>query len=483
VEFLHRADLVIFDRLVPLRLLEHVPASAERICLAELTGCHPDRWPHAHEMMVAAARQGKCVVRLKGGDPFLFSRGGEEAEALRRAGIEFEIVPGITAGLAAPAWAGIPLTHRLHASAVAFVTGHEQPDKPQSNLDWQGLARFPGTLVIYMGLARLEQNVEALLRHGKEPATPAVAIQQGTMPQQKTVAANLIELPGAVRKAGLCSPVVVVIGSVALLRPSLSWFERLPLFGKCILITRPQDQGKDLADRLEELGASTAFLPAVTIGPPASWDPVDQVLSRVVDYDWLVFTSVNGVRAFVDRLLELGRDLRSLGHLKIAAIGPATASALLSYHLRADLIPATYSSEGLAGALAEHVAGRRVLLARADRGREVLREELARTAHVDEIALYSQTDNVSPDPLVLDALREGRFDWITVTSANIARSLARLLPAELAGHFATGRTTCVSISPITSAAMREAGLPVGTEAAAYTAEGMVEALLRVVQNA
>src|SRR2546421_12845528 len=242
VECLARADLVLYDKLVPPRLLDHAPAAAERVCVTDLPGCHPGRYEHIHRSLIDNARLGKRVVRLKGGDPFLFGRGGEEAEALREAGIPYEVVPGVTSGLAAAACAGIPLTHRLHSSAVALITGHEHPGKAQSMLDWQALARFPGTLVFYMGIARLPQIARALIDHGKDPATPAAVIHWGTTGDQQTVEAPLHDLTRTVQAAGLTAPAIIVIGSVAALRPQLAWFEQRPLFGKRVLVTRPRHQ-------------------------------------------------------------------------------------------------------------------------------------------------------------------------------------------------------------------------------------------------
>ncbi len=262
-------------------------------------------------MMIDAARQGQRVVRLKGGDPFVFGRGGDEAEALRRAGVPYEIVPGVTAALGAAAFAGIPLTHRQHVSAVAFITGHEKPDKTDSFLDWPALAHFPGTLVVYMGMSRLAPIVEMLIAHGKSAQTPAAAVHWATTGRQRTVTATLGELPAAVRQAELKAPSLVIIGSVVNLRAELAWFEARPLLGKRILLTRPRHQASEMAARLEELGAVVSLLPAVEIREPADWTPVDRALADLSRYQWLVFTSVNGVDALIRRLRHVGRDLRA----------------------------------------------------------------------------------------------------------------------------------------------------------------------------
>lgn len=479
VECLARADLVLYDRLVPPRLLEHAPVHAERICVSDLPGCHPERWPHIHAVMIDAARKGKRVVRLKGGDPFIFGRGGEEAEALRQAGIGYEIVPGVTSGLGAAACAGIPLTHRLHASAVAFITGHEQGGKPGSILDWDALARFSGTLVVYMGIARLPQVVQALIEHGKDPATPAAAIRQATTGQQQTLSAPLCDLSEAVRTAGMKSPAIVVIGSVVSLWPHLAWFEERPLFGQRVLVTRPQHQAGELVHRLEELGAQPFTLPALEIREPADWTLVDRALAELPRYDWLVFTSANGVHALFRRLRQVGRDLRALATVRLAAIGPATAAALREYLLEPDLIPSEFRSESLAAALKERVAGRRVLLARADRGRDLLREELATVAAVEQVAVYAQVDALDADSQALGLLREGQIDYVTVTSSNIARVLARALDGASRARIEAGEVQLVSISPVTSATIRELGLPVAAEASEYTTSGVLDALVKL----
>lgn len=479
VECLAEAEVVIYDKLVPPRLLEYAPATAERICVGVLPGCHPDRWPHIHSVMIEQARQGKRVVRLKGGDPFVFGRGGEEAETLRQAGIAYEIVPGVTSALGAAAYAGIPLTHRGHASAVALITGHENPVKPETTLDWSVLARFPGTLAIYMGISRLPHIVGALLRHGMSPATPAAAIHRATTGEQQTVEASLSELPAAIQAAGLMAPAIVIIGSVVALRSEIRWFEQRPLFGKRVLVTRPRNQVAELARQLELLGAVSFVLPAVEIQPPADWKAVDRALSELSTYQWLVFSSSNGVRALLGRLRAVGRDLRALGGLRLAAIGPATAEALRSYYLEPDLVPTVYRSEELAAALKERVAGQRVLLARADRGRDLLRQELAAVAQVEQVAVYSQVDAVDVRSEVFDNLRRGEIDYITLTSSNIARALLRTLDEPCRARILGGEIQLVTISPETNKAVAEFGLPIAATATEYTSTGVIDALVRL----
>jgi uroporphyrinogen III methyltransferase/synthase len=482
IECLAQADFVLYDQLVPVQLLEHARAEAERFCVSELHSCRAERWSYVHEKMIEAARQGKCVARLKGGDPFIFGRGGEEAAALRQAGIPYEIVPGVTAATAAAACAGIPLTHRLYASAVALVAGHENPAKPESQLDWQALAAFPGTLVFYMGLRRLPRIVQALLECGKSPTTPAAVIEQGSTGEQRTVSAGLAELPEAVRSAGLKSPTIIVIGTVAALRSELAWFEKRPLFGKQVLVTRPREQAASLVRRLDELGAVVHVQPMVAIREPDDWSEVDHALGHLERYQWLAFTSANGVHAFVRRLGHIGRDLRALGGMQLAAIGPKTAAALRSYCLEPDLIPEAFCSESLAAALKQQAAGQRVLLARADRGRELLREELAAVAEVDQIAVYSQVDVTELAPAIRERLQAGKISFVTLTSANIAGAFIQSLDARTRQQIEDRQLQLVTISPVTSARVVELGLPVGAEAEEYTSEGVVAAVLRLADK-
>ncbi len=457
-------------------MLDFAPAAARRICLRELNEHHAERVPLVNEMLIEAARQGQCVVRLKGGDPYLFGRGGEEGELLHQAGVAFEVVPGVTAALGAAAFAGIPLTDRRHASAVAFVTGHEQGDKDTSQLDWEALARFPGTLVFYMGVARLP--VIALIDRprqiGRHSCGPGPLGDDRPAARRRSGAGGSAR---AVEAAGLKSPALVIVGAVVQLRSRLDWFASRPLFGRRVVVTRPRHQAGGMVRRLEELGAEVVVLPTVEVREPTDHAPVDRAIAELSRYQWLVFTSTNGVHFFLRRLRSLGRDLRALGPLKLAVIGPVTAEALRSYHLEPDLMPAEYCSESLAAALAERTAGQRILLARADRGRELLRDQLAVVAEVDQVAVYAQVDALEVDAETLGQLRSGTIDYIALTSSNIARSLVRLLDAEALEQLRNGTVRLVSISPVTSAAVRELGLPVAAEATEYTTDGLIEALI------
>jgi uroporphyrinogen III methyltransferase/synthase len=422
-------------------------------------------------------------VRLKGGDPLLFGRGAEEASALAEAGVPFEIVPGITAASGAAAYAGLALTHRSRVGAVAFVAGHDNPSKPETATDWAALARFPGTLVVYMGMSRLDRIVERLLEAGMDAGTPSAVVQDATLGRQRTTVAPLHALAEAARREGIAPPAVVVIGSAVASRPELAWFERLPLFGRRVLIARPRRLADSLASRLMDLGAIPHICPTIEIAPPADWAPVDRAIHALREVRWIVFTSVNGVEAFLGRILALGLDLRALGNARLAAIGPATARALESFHLRADLVPAAYQSEHLAEALLAAVQPTdRVLLARADRGREVLQERLAERCTVEQVAVYSQADVVDLDAASLAALRRGEIEFMLMTSANVARSLLARLDATSQTRIRQRETLLVSISPVTSAEIRRLGFEVAAEAEQATMEGVLAALVRLAGN-
>jgi uroporphyrinogen III methyltransferase/synthase len=482
VECLQQADLVLYDKLVSPFLLEHAPASAERICVARLASHHDERILPIHDAMIQAARAGRRVVRLKGGDPYVFGRGAEEAEVLREHGIPCEVVPGVTAALGAAAFAGISLTHRAHASAVAFVTGHENPYKPESALDWDALARFPGTLVIYMGMSRIDRIVATLVAAGKDGNTPSAAVQNATLGSQRTVTAPLAELPQRIRSEGMTAPALIFIGQAVARRDDLAWFEHRPLFGKRILVTRPRPQAGAMVHRLLELGAVPFVLPCVEIREPADWTPVDRTLRALRDYHWLVFTSANGVHALLGRLPHVGLDLRALGNVRIAAIGPKTAEALHEYHLRADLLPARFQSEDLAAALLSAIQpGQRVLLARADRGRDVLREQLSAHCLVEQISVYSQVDALENADELMAALRRGEIEYITLTSSNIARVLLHRLDLTTRQRIEHGEIRLVSISEVTSGEIAKLGFPVAGEAREATIEGVIAELIRLAE--
>lgn len=475
-ECLRRADLVLYDGLVNPLLLTHTAAHAERTARAPDPAGRSLRQEEINQRLIEAARAGKTVVRLKGGDPFIFGRGSEEAAALAEAGIPFEVVPGVTAAIAAGEYAGISLTHRELASAVAFITGHEDPGKDTPAVDYASLARFNGTLVFYMGLHRLEFIVESLLAAGKPGDVPACVISRATTPLQRTVVSPLRELPAAVRAAELRPPSLIVIGEIVRQRERIAWFERRPLFGLRIGITRAKQQAGATVARCLELGAQPLLLPTIRISPPDDPAAVDAAIDRLASYDWLVFTSANGVRGLLDRLWERGGDVRRLAGVRIAAIGPATAETLMDYRLRPDLVPPSYRAEALAAELAPEVGGKRVLWARANRGRDVLPQSLASAGAVfEEVTVYRTDDAAEFPPEVRAALEAGEIDWIGLSSPSIARALARLLPERARQRLGAG-LKLASISPVTTAAAREAGLPISAEAREYTWEGIFAAI-------
>ncbi len=473
VECLQRADVVLYDYLVSSSLLRHLRPGADAICLGQHGRTRI--WPQAeiNAQLIELAEQGKTVVRLKGGDPMVFARVGEEIEALAAHLIDFEIVPGVTTALAAASHAGVPLTHRDAASAVAFVTGQEGLDKSDASLNYEALAQFPGTLVFYMGATTAAQWTAALIAAGKPPGTPTAIVRRCTLPDQQTIRCTLDSV--AERLAGpppMRPPVVVIVGDVVDLDAAATWFEKRALFGVRVLVARPWEQAASLCDPLAELGADVVVQPAIEISDPPDWERVDDALARLASFDWLVFSSANGVRYLLDRLLETGRDMRALTGVKLAAIGPGTSDALAQYHLHTDLAPDEYRAEALAEALSGVALGKRFLLARASRGREVLAEQLsAAGGEVHQVVVYSSTDVTEPDAEAARLMQQGQVHWVAVTSSAIARSLAAMFGPSLA------RTRLASISPVTSQTLRELGYQPASEAREYTMAGVVEAIV------
>lgn len=467
---LQAADVVIHDRLVPRELLAH-SARALHKCVEDYDAHHAKRHGKVLADLIQLAREGRNVVRLKGGDPWLFGRGAEEAIALTAAGIAYEIVPGVTAALAAGVCAGIPLTDRKLSSAVAFITGHEC--RETGLLDWHAIARFPGTLVFYMGLNRLEAITAELQKQGMAPQTPAAAVEWAGRNCQRVVDGMVGDIAMRAHAAALRPPALIIIGPTVSRRPVLRWFEDRPLFGKTILLTRPSGQEGGLRQRLETLGATVLHQPTVQLGPPPNPHAIAAALDRLHEFAWIVFTSANGVDALLHAILAGPRDLRVLGHARLAAIGPHTGEALQKYGLKPDLVPEEFSSEGLLQSLLPLVHGQRVLLARADRGRELLYDELAKIAAVEQLAVYSQRDVTSVDPAVLHA----KIDFAFLTSSNVARSFCQLFSRDTIKAM-----ELITISPVTSAAVREMGYMVAAEAARYDGDGMVEALLQLLDQ-
>jgi len=471
LELIAGADAILHDRLVPAGALDGARADAELIYVGKAPGDVAMEQGEIEAKLVALARAGRSVVRLKGGDPFVFGRGGEEAEALAAAGIAFEVVPGVTAGIAASAYAGIPVTHREDASAVAFVTGHEDPDKPESAVDWPALASFPGTLVLYMGVRNLPRISARLIAAGREADEPAAAIERGTWPGQRTVVATAATLPDAVAEAGLRSPAILLFGPVAARREEIGWLERRPLHGRKVVVTRARAQSSALAARLRALGADVAELPAIRIEPRIDTPEVAAMIDDLHSYALVCLTSPNGVDLLLRAMAERGLDGRALANATIAAIGPGTARALRAHGLIADIVPPRSIAESLVESLREvEVEERPVLVARAAEARDVLPEALAeRDAAVDVVALY-ETVREPADDVAIDAIADA--DYVTFTSSSTVRHFA-----ESVGDRYPAGARVVSIGPVTSATARELGIAVAVEAERHDPDGLVEALL------
>jgi uroporphyrinogen III methyltransferase/synthase len=472
-ECLRLADVVLYDYLASPELLAHTPPDAERICLGRHGHGRLLSQSEINEAMVRHAKSGRSVVRLKGGDPAIFARLAEELAALGAAGVPYEIVPGVTAAQAASSHASLPLTDRDEASCVAFITGQERHDKSANDpLDYAALAKFPGTLVFYMGVTTAGAWSQSLIEHGKPPTTPVAIVRRCSWPDQESRFTTLGELDHALLAAKLRPPAVIIVGNVAKERSLENWFTSRPLFGKTILVTRPEHQTDELAKRLQNLGANVLRQPAIEITSPADWSSVDQAIHRLSEFDWLVFSSSNGVEYFFHRLLELGHDARQLSGAQLAAIGPGTAAALAGFHLHADLQPDTYRAEALAESLAPKARGKKYLLLRASRGREVLAEMLtAAGAAVEQVVVYESRDVPVVNKDIARDLAAGNIDITTVTSSAIAHSLVRLFGSELRN------TRLAAISPLTAATLAELGFPPAIVAETYTVEGLVDAAL------
>jgi uroporphyrinogen III methyltransferase/synthase len=470
------ADVLIYDYLAAKALLDHARDDCECIYVGKKGGDHTLSQDGINDLIVEKAASGKTVTRLKGGDPFIFGRGGEEAEILVSAGIPFEIVPGVTSAIAAPAYAGIPLTHREYTSTLAFVTGHEDPTKTSSSIDWSALARGIGTLVFFMGVKNLPHIVGRLIENGRDKQTPVALVRWGTTARHRTVTGTLGTIVERAREAGMKAPAIIVVGEVVNLRNTLQWFEKRPLLGKRIVITRARTQASDLVVRLSALGAECIECPTIEVIPPETWDPLDRAIDHIGRYDWLIFTSVNGVRFFFDRLHHKGLDSRALGRLRTASIGPATRQALWRYGVATDILPKTYRAESVVEAFSgESLDGVSVLLPRAREARAVLPEELARMgAWVDEVTAYRTIQASEGREALIGDLRNGRVDMVTFTSSSTAKNFKALLP-EVPGDLLDG-VAIASIGPITSETARAMGFHPDVTADEFTIEGLCRAI-------
>ena len=474
---LEKADVVVYDYLANDRLLRHIKEGAEKIYVGKKGGDHTLPQGRINALVVEKASEGKKVARLKGGDPFIFGRGGEEAEELVRAGIPFEIVPGVTSAIAAPAYAGIPLTHRDFASTVAFITGHEDPTKEESKIDWKGISTGAGTLVFLMGVGNLSGIATELIKNGRNPETPVALIRWGTLPEQETVLGKLANIAEIARFRNLKPPVIIVVGEVVALREKLNWFESLPLFGKKILVTRAREQASELSGALEELGAMVIEFPTIAILPPGNWTDADHCISQLVSYDWIIFTSPNGVKFFLERLLILGGDVRDLKGPKVCAIGPKTAESLESLKIRVDFVPREYRAEAIfEGLRKENLKGKKVLIPRAKIARDILPEELRKAgAVVDVVEVYETVRPQENTDEIRDLLRKRAISAITFTSSSTVGNFVEMIGQKESRGLTAG-ISVASIGPITAEKARSLGIETTIMPGEYTIPALVKAL-------
>jgi uroporphyrinogen III methyltransferase/synthase len=479
-ECLEQADVVLYDFLANPVLLDHAPPLAERIYVGRRgRGSYQDQ-SEINRLLIDRARAGKRVVRLKGGDPFVFGRGGEEAEAVAAAGIDFEVVPGVTAAVAVPAYAGIPVTHRTMASTVAFVTGHEDPAKDTTALEWPKLATAQGTLVFMMGMKNLPKIVDALLAEGKSSETPVAVIRWGTRATQQTVIGTLRDIVAKAEVAHMEPPTVIVVGEVVRLRAQLNWFEKRPLFGKRILVTRAREQAAELSNLLAAYGGEPVECPTIEIVPTKTWGELDQALDRLDRYHWLIFTSVNGVGPFMARLRAKGRDARALAGLRLCCIGPRTAHEVEKYGLTADVIPSEYQAEGVIASLgAAGIKGQRVLIPRAAVAREILSEQLrVLGADVHVVTVYRTILPAGDTKRLKEQLGRQQIDVISFTSSSTVRNFVQLFQNRGELQKLANGVQIACIGPITAGTVREQGLPVNIMPHANTVPALADAIAR-----
>lgn len=479
LECIEIADVIIYDYLASPSLLKYASNRAEIIYVGKKGGNHTLSQDNINLLIVEKAKKGRIVTRLKGGDPFIFGRGGEEVEVLIQAGIPFEIVPGVTSAIAAPAYAGIPLTHRKFTSTLAFITGHEDPTKTESSVNWEALAKGIGTIVFLMGVKNLPYIATRLVDHGMHPNTPVAVIRWGTTPQQQTVTGTLSTIEKQVKASGLKAPAIIVVGHVVSLRKTMKWFENRPLLGKRIVITRAREQASELVHHLTDLGAECLEVPTIQVIPTDDFEPLDTAIENLSAYDWLIFTSVNGVNFFFDRLFTIGMDVRSLHHLQTAVIGPATSKRLFDFGIKSDIIPESYRAESVVEAFTNlDIKDKKILLPRAAQARPILPVELSRMgAVVDEIIAYRTKAVYDNADFLLKRLKERQIDIITFTSSSTVKNFHALIPHKdlkrLMKH-----VTIASIGPITADTARDLGFDVHIIAEAFTIPGLCEAILK-----
>lgn len=480
LEIIRTADVIVYDYLAGSRFAEEARLDAELIYVGKKGRDHTLEQTDINALLVEKARAGKNVARLKGGDPYVFGRGGEEAEDLVDAGIPFEVVPGVTSAVAAPAYAGIPVTHRDHASMVTFITGHENPDKDESAIDWDILARNPGTLVFLMGVKNLPNISRSLIECGKSADTPAALIRWGTTPQQMSLVSTLADIPAEAGRRGFKAPAVLVVGSVVSLHDRLAWFENKPLLGKRILVTRSRAQSKRMAEAISKHGGVPILFPTIEILPPDDLGDLDESIGRIREFDWVIFTSVNGVERFFQRFFEIRDDIRDMAGPRIGAIGPVTASSIRSRGIRVDLLAKEFVAEGLlAGLSPEEVRGKRFLIPRAEKARDILPRGI--TEMGGEVRVVAVYRTGMPDDSAVEQVRgmleKREVDAVTFTSSSTVTHFVEMLgSADVLSLLSN--VTVASIGPVTSRTARETGLTVHVEASEYIIDGVIDSLVR-----
>ncbi|HBG18819.1 MAG: uroporphyrinogen-III C-methyltransferase [Desulfobacterales bacterium GWB2_56_26] len=479
---LERAEVVVYDYLAGKKLLKHVPAEAKMIYVGKKGGVqHTHTQEEINQMLVDHALEGKMVVRLKGGDPFIFGRGGEEVQQLHAAGIPFEIVPGVTSATAAATYAGIPITHRDYTATVAFITGHEDPTKESSKIDWSKLATGVGTLVIYMGIKNLPIIVENLIKHGRDPKTPVAVVRWASTPEQKSVVGTLETIAQVVKDEGIKPPSLIVVGEVVNLRDTIDWYEKRPLFGKKIIVTRTREQASELVAGLEEYGGNVLEFSTINIKPVESYDILDGELERLNEYHWILFTSLNGVKYFFERLYAKGMDARDLKGPQLATVGKSTADLLLKYGVNADLIPSTFTGEGLAESLLDQgVEGRNILIPRALHAREILPETLRGAgAQVTVAPVYRNCPAEGDKELLRAELEKGGVDMITFTSSSTVRNFLAMIDVANKEDLKKllANVKIAAIGPITGKTVTDSGLRVDVRPDKHTIPEMISAIV------
>jgi uroporphyrinogen III methyltransferase/synthase len=479
-ESLSQADVIIYDYLANPLFLKEAKEKAEIIYVGKKGGCHTMSQEEISSLIIDKAMEGKVVVRLKGGDPFIFGRGGEEAQELAKAGVDFEVVPGVTSAIAVPAYAGIPLTHREHTSTVAFITGHEDPTKAGSDIAWDKLAGATGTLVFLMGVGNLPRIAENLIKNGRSPETPVAVIRRGTVPEQRTIIGKLENIAQAAEENVIKPPAIIVVGEVVVLREDLEWFEKRPLFGKRIVVTRAREQASEFLKQLAGLGAECIEFPTIEVAPPLSWNALDLSISELEGYQWLLFTSVNGVKYFLARLKKLGKDVRDLKGSKIGAIGPKTAQAWQDIGITPDLMPDEYRAEAVVTCFEKlETKGMRILLPRAEKAREILPEALRKMgAEVDVIPAYRTVRPENDTEKIRDMLASGKIDMVTFTSSSTVTNFVEMFEedAQDLKKWMAG-VTVASIGPITAKTAEEYGFASNVVPPRYTIESLTESIV------